>query len=67
MGDSGDGYRAGGREWQVPEKRELHGKVRTKITSVAGARISLRKSNSQYPGFHYISVGQCGFFVAASM
>lgn len=66
--DSGDGYRAGGREWQVLESRKLYGKVRTKITAVAGARISICKSNSSTLGF---SLGYCrtmwGFFVAASM
>lgn len=33
VGDSGDGYRAGGRKWQIQERRELHGRVRPKITS----------------------------------
>lgn len=55
--DSGDGYRAGGREWQVLEGRKLYGKVRTKITAVAGARISVCKSNSSTLGF---SLGYCG-------
>lgn len=65
--DSGDGYRAGGREWQVLERRELYGKVRTKITAVAGTRISICKSSSSTLGF---SLGHCrmvwGFFCCCS-
>lgn len=67
VGDSGDGYKAGGREWHVQERRELHERVRTKITSLW-----------QEQGFHYIktipvywvSICYCRtvwFFVATSM
>lgn len=51
-GETGDGYRAGGRGWQVLERRELHGKVRTKIDSVSGARVTrLKKQKPWTLGF----------------
>lgn len=42
-----DSHRAGGEGWQVLERRELHGKVRTKITSVSGERVTRFKKKNK--------------------
>lgn len=47
MCHTGDGHWAGGEGWQVLERRELHGKVRTKITSVSGARVTRFKKKTK--------------------
>lgn len=41
-----DGYRAGGRGCQLLERRELYGRVRNKINSVSGARVTGSKKTT---------------------